>query len=61
MVTYMTGDIQGTGGRLIIIDFKHDPQISTSWVMNHIRANKEKVIKEAESIGFNLGACPRIP
>jgi len=42
------------GGRLVIIDFKRDPHISTSWVMNHVRANKEKVIKEVESIGFKL-------
>ncbi|NOQ78749.1 MAG: methyltransferase domain-containing protein [Gammaproteobacteria bacterium] len=43
-----------SGGKLIIIDFKRDPHISTSWVMGHVRANKEKVIKEVESIGFKL-------
>ena len=43
-----------SGGKLIIIDFKRDPQISSSWVMGHVRANKEKVIKEVESIGFKL-------
>ena len=43
-----------TGGKLIIIDFKRDPHISTPWVMGHVRANKEKVIKEVESIGFKL-------
>ena len=45
-----------SGGELIIIDFKRDPHISTSWVMGHVRANKEKVIKEVESIGFKLKA-----
>ena len=43
-----------SGGKLIIIDFKRDPHISTPWVMGHVRANKEKVIKEVESIGFKL-------
>ncbi|MCW8929491.1 MAG: methyltransferase domain-containing protein [Gammaproteobacteria bacterium] len=43
-----------TGGKLIIIDFKRDPQISSSWVMGHVRANKNKVIKEVESVGFKL-------
>ena len=43
-----------SGGKLIIIDFKRDPHISTPWVMGHVRANKENVIKEVESIGFKL-------
>jgi len=43
-----------TGGKLIIIDFKLDPHTSTPWVMGHVRANKEKVIKEVESVGFKL-------
>ena len=42
------------GGKLIIIDFKRDPHISTPWVMGHVRANKDKVINEVESIGFKL-------
>lgn len=43
-----------SGGKLIIIDFKRDPKISSSWVMGHVRAKKETVIKEVESIGFKL-------
>ncbi len=43
-----------SGGKLIIIDFKRDPHISTPWVMGHVRANKDKVINEVESIGFKL-------
>jgi ubiquinone/menaquinone biosynthesis C-methylase UbiE len=42
------------GGRLVIIDFKRDPKVSSSWVMGHVRAHKEKVIKEVESAGFKL-------
>jgi len=45
-----------SGGKLIIIDFKREPHISTSWIMGHVRANKEKVINEVESIGFKLKA-----
>lgn len=41
-------------GRLIIIDFKRDPHISTPWVMGHVRTNKENVIKEVESVNFKL-------
>jgi ubiquinone/menaquinone biosynthesis C-methylase UbiE len=41
-------------GRLVIIDYKRDPKISSSWVMGHVRAHKEKVIKEVESVGFKL-------
>lgn len=50
----------GSDGKLIIIDFKRDPHVSTSWVMNHVRANKEKVIKEVESVGFKLIADKNI-
>jgi len=42
------------GGKLVVIDFQRDPKISSSWVMGHVRAEKEKVIEEIESIGFKL-------
>ena len=42
------------GGKLVIIDYKRDPKISSSWVMGHVRTHKENVIKEVESIGFKL-------
>ena len=42
------------GGKLVIIDYKRDPKISSSWVMGHVRAQKDKVIKEVESVGFKL-------
>ena len=43
-----------SGGKLVIIDFKRDPKISSSWVMGHVRTHKEAVIKEVESVGFKL-------
>ena len=44
------------GGKLVVIDYQRDPNISSSWVMGHVRAQKEKVIKEIESVGFKLTA-----
>lgn len=41
-------------GRLIIIDFRRDPRISSNWVMGHVRGNKAQVIEEIEAAGFRL-------
>lgn len=41
-------------GRLIIIDFRRDPRISTPWVMGHVRAGKDTVISEIRAAGFRL-------
>ena len=41
-------------GRLIIIDFRRDPRISSGWVMRHVRGNKARVIEEVEAAGFRL-------
>ncbi len=43
-----------SGGRLVIIDFRKDPQVSSNWVMGHTRANKQQVIKEVSRAGFKL-------
>lgn len=43
-----------SAGRLIVIDFKKHPGKSSSWVMGHVRANKERVIEEITSAGFVL-------
>ena len=42
------------GGELIIIDFRKQPEISSSWVMSHVRTDQETVIKEIEQAGFKL-------
>ncbi len=39
-------------GRLVIIDFRKDPAISSSWVMGHVRANRQTVRQEIEAAGF---------
>ena len=41
-------------GRVIIIDFRRDPAISTKWVMGHVRGNKALVIQEMQAAGFRL-------
>jgi ubiquinone/menaquinone biosynthesis C-methylase UbiE len=42
------------GGRLILIDFRRDPSISSRWVMSHVRGNRNEVIREVQSAGFRL-------
>jgi ubiquinone/menaquinone biosynthesis C-methylase UbiE len=41
-------------GRVIIIDFRRDPRISSKWVMGHVRSNKTQVIEELREAGFRL-------
>ena len=43
-------------GRLIIIDFRRDPRVSTHWVMGHVRGNKAQVTEEVQAAGFRLVA-----
>jgi ubiquinone/menaquinone biosynthesis C-methylase UbiE len=42
------------GGRLIIIDFRRDPRISSRWVMSHVRSDRNDVIREVQAAGFRL-------
>lgn len=42
------------GGRLIVIDFRRDPRVSSRWVMGHVRADKHAVIDEITRAGFRL-------
>lgn len=41
-------------GQLIIVDFIKDPKRSSGWILHHVRANKQTVIKEIEAAGFQL-------
>lgn len=43
-----------SGGRLIVVDFRKQPGVSSDWVMKHVRASKDKVIEEITSAGFVL-------
>src|SRR5579883_327239 len=40
------------GGRVIVIDFHRIEGKSREWVLNHVRAGQEVVVKEIESSGF---------
>jgi len=42
------------GGVLIIIDFRKQKGLRSNWVMSHVRANREVVIKEVSKWGFRL-------
>lgn len=42
------------GGQLVIIDFRRREGVSTSWVMSHVRAGREMVVKEVEAQNFRL-------
>jgi predicted methyltransferase len=47
------------GGRLIIVDFRRRQGTSSRWVMGHVRADSDTVVKEVESAGFDyLGEMP---
>lgn len=41
-------------GILQVIDFRKVPGLTSPWVMNHVRAGKQTVIKEIEAAGFKL-------
>ena len=42
------------GGVVVIIDFKRIPNVSRAWILQHVRAGKETVIKEIQAAGFEL-------
>jgi len=43
-----------SAGRVIIIDFRRDPRISSNWVMGHVRGNQAQVIQEVQAAGFRF-------
>lgn len=42
------------GGRLIVIDFRRHPEVNSPWVMGHVRAGRETVIREIGAAGFRF-------
>jgi ubiquinone/menaquinone biosynthesis C-methylase UbiE len=42
------------GGRLVVVDFQRIPGTSSDWVMGHVRAGRDEVRQEIESVGFAL-------
>lgn len=42
------------GGRMVVIDFRRDPAVSSNWVMGHVRADRNRVIQEITHAGFRF-------
>jgi predicted methyltransferase len=42
------------GGKLVIIDYRKLRGFSSSWIMEHVRLNKQGVIEEVKQAGFHL-------
>ncbi|HRH79751.1 MAG TPA: methyltransferase domain-containing protein [Thiobacillaceae bacterium] len=43
-----------SGGRFVVVDFERVPGLSSGWVLDHVRAGKEAVIREVEAARFRL-------
>lgn len=41
-------------GELVLVDFKRIPGVSNPWVLGHVRAGAEAVIREVSQAGFDL-------
>lgn len=48
------------GGRMVVVDFKRIPGVSSEWILNHVRAGQDVVTKEILSVGFSLADEPKI-
>lgn len=42
------------GGRLVIVDFKRIPGVSSKWILNHVKVNEKQVTTEILANGFKL-------
>ena len=42
------------GGQVVIVDFERIPGISSEWVLDHVRAGKDQVLREMADFGFEL-------
>jgi predicted methyltransferase len=43
-----------SGGRFVVVDYERIPGQSSAWVMAHVRAGKETLIREVEAARFRL-------
>ncbi len=48
------------GGSLVVIDFERIEGKSSSWVLGHVRADKQSVIREIKAAGFQLSADKKL-
>lgn len=40
------------GGRVVIVDFHRKEGVSSDWILSHVRAGREEVVREVEQCGF---------
>lgn len=43
-----------SGGTMYVLDFERIEGVSSDWILGHVRAGKETVIREIEAAGFEL-------
>ena len=48
------------GGGLIIIDYERLPDSSSPWILSHVRAGRDQVVREVTAAGFGLVEQPEI-
>lgn len=44
--------VAGSGGELVVIDFRCAAGVADRWVLGHVRAGEAEVIAETEAAGF---------
>ncbi len=49
------------GGQLVVIDFERIPGTSREWVLEHVRAGKDRFRREIEAAGFRFQEEVKIP
>jgi len=46
------------GGELFVVDYRREPGKSRGWILNHVRAGQEEVVREVEAAGFKRVETP---
>jgi predicted methyltransferase len=42
------------GGEMLLVDFTREPGLSPAWILEHVRAGRQQVLREVEAAGFTL-------
>jgi predicted methyltransferase len=42
------------GGYLVLIDYRRAPGVNAPWVLGHVRAGRDQVVREVTEAGFEL-------
>lgn len=48
------------GGTLIIIDYRRLPDANSPWILSHVRAGRDQVVREVTGAGFRLAQAPEL-